>query len=263
MRSDDPWNQTAADNAEWLQRFKRDCGIIKEDGPGLPETDAWAIKLGGSGFAPPYAFPRAQMQPFGTAAATPAVPTATAAVAASSSAIAQQQAAAQGSSTVQVPLREGARYFPAAPDTANKFLETFTQRYEPPATVFCSRELENGLADFVEQRMAHNDFPDDRLLREKACEIVGTDATAADDQILLEKFKEMMRGRLLAPATGAERLDLSSFSVPPAPALDAQLPGLPAQMDVSISDNELNDILQDMQFEFDDGLALQGDRSTF
>ncbi|KAF5008044.1 hypothetical protein FDECE_5665 [Fusarium decemcellulare] len=32
--SDDPWNQTAADNEEWLERFKRDVGILPP-GPGL------------------------------------------------------------------------------------------------------------------------------------------------------------------------------------------------------------------------------------
>ncbi|EEU36737.1 uncharacterized protein NECHADRAFT_51835 [Fusarium vanettenii 77-13-4] len=33
FESDDAWNQTAADNDEWLQRFKRDVGILA--GPGL------------------------------------------------------------------------------------------------------------------------------------------------------------------------------------------------------------------------------------
>ncbi|KAM6510000.1 hypothetical protein FALCPG4_017633 [Fusarium falciforme] len=33
FESDDAWNQTAADNDEWLQRFKRDVGILP--GPGL------------------------------------------------------------------------------------------------------------------------------------------------------------------------------------------------------------------------------------
>lgn len=28
--SDDPWNQTAADNAQWLRQFKRDVGILVE-----------------------------------------------------------------------------------------------------------------------------------------------------------------------------------------------------------------------------------------
>ncbi|KAJ6440073.1 Sad1/UNC domain-containing protein [Purpureocillium lavendulum] len=33
---DDPWNQTAADNPEWLMRFKRDVGLLPHDsGPGL------------------------------------------------------------------------------------------------------------------------------------------------------------------------------------------------------------------------------------
>uniref|UniRef100_A0A8H7ND60 HTH CENPB-type domain-containing protein n=1 Tax=Bionectria ochroleuca TaxID=29856 RepID=A0A8H7ND60_BIOOC len=57
--SDDPWNQTAADNAEWLQRFKRDSGIINDAGPGLPECSAWAVEQGGSGFAPLTHSPRA------------------------------------------------------------------------------------------------------------------------------------------------------------------------------------------------------------
>jgi hypothetical protein len=30
IRSDDPWNQTAADNAQWLRQFKRDVGILDE-----------------------------------------------------------------------------------------------------------------------------------------------------------------------------------------------------------------------------------------
>lgn len=37
---DDPWNQTAADNAEWLQRFKRTAGMIVDGGPSLVSGDA-------------------------------------------------------------------------------------------------------------------------------------------------------------------------------------------------------------------------------
>ena len=33
--SGDPFNQTSADNSEWLERFKRDVGILKDVGPGL------------------------------------------------------------------------------------------------------------------------------------------------------------------------------------------------------------------------------------
>ena len=32
---DDPWNQTAADNPEWLRRFKRTAGIVTDGGPTL------------------------------------------------------------------------------------------------------------------------------------------------------------------------------------------------------------------------------------
>ncbi|RMJ13776.1 hypothetical protein CDV36_006564, partial [Fusarium kuroshium] len=32
---DDPWNQTPADNAEWLRDFKRDCGLLTDDGRDL------------------------------------------------------------------------------------------------------------------------------------------------------------------------------------------------------------------------------------
>lgn len=32
----DPWNQTAADLPDWLERFKRDIGLLPRDtGPGL------------------------------------------------------------------------------------------------------------------------------------------------------------------------------------------------------------------------------------
>ncbi|EHL02861.1 hypothetical protein M7I_0823 [Glarea lozoyensis 74030] len=57
---DDPWNQTAADNAEWLMRFKRDVGLCEPStGPGLPVNEkSWQLCQGGSGFGPPYVAPK-------------------------------------------------------------------------------------------------------------------------------------------------------------------------------------------------------------
>ncbi|CZT01132.1 related to monocarboxylate transporter 4 [Rhynchosporium graminicola] len=57
---DDPWNQTAADNAEWLIRFKRDVGLSSPSlGPGLPLTHpSWRIADGGTGFSPPFISPQ-------------------------------------------------------------------------------------------------------------------------------------------------------------------------------------------------------------
>lgn len=196
------------------------------------------------------------MQLFNTGSAAAATTSTAKSSGLGSSAEQQQTAAWTQKSKVQVPVREGPVCFPAPLDTANKFLESFTQRYPAPATVFCSRELESGLIDFVERRMAQGIFPDDDSLRSKAREIVGTETTAADDVVLLEKFKEMMRARLLAPTATA-----LSGTVEDASMKDAEQPSaqkalaLPLNMDLNPSDNDLDDILKDMQFQFDDDLA--------
>lgn len=50
--SDDPWNQTAADTAEWLRYFKINTGITK-----ATEAAAVASDLS-AGYAPPYSQPQ-------------------------------------------------------------------------------------------------------------------------------------------------------------------------------------------------------------
>ncbi|PNY28613.1 Homeobox protein 4 [Tolypocladium capitatum] len=201
---DDPWNQTAADNAEWLQRFKRDVGIIKEPGPGLPKGYAWALEQGGSGFAPPDAFPKGHVEPF--------------------------------SDKVQVNMRHGAMSFTAGRSAANSFLETLTSDDCRPADVFCSRELETGLADFVEKSVGDSGrFPSDEALQARAREVVHSPQTAADDAILLHKFKERMLGKLphALPSVDAD----AAASLPP------------TNVDVGISDKELGNMLQDVDFD--------------
>jgi hypothetical protein len=50
---DDPWNQTAADNEEWLKRFKRDVGMLGKDentGLGLSGLVPWMPPVGSGGF---------------------------------------------------------------------------------------------------------------------------------------------------------------------------------------------------------------------
>jgi hypothetical protein len=75
--------------------------------------------------------------------------------------------------------------------TAAKFLESMPQRWQKPATVFCSRDLENGLNDFVKAEMERGNIPSDNALRAKAREILGVERTSADEVELLEKFKAM------------------------------------------------------------------------
>ncbi|KAB5572479.1 C2H2 type zinc finger-containing protein [Coniochaeta sp. 2T2.1] len=280
--SDDTWNQTAADNAEWLQRFKKDVGIISDPSvPGLPDGIAWNIYQGGSGFAPPYAMPNQNA----TIALAPSP---------------------ESSDRLPVQITAGpevAKMFDTDTTTVNKYIQSLAQgRLPPPATVFCSRELENGLVKFVTDQTAPfglGEFPSDEELRGKAREILGTQTTSADDPALLEKFKTMIRERLsldlgapttVSTSTGGGSLSQglstaattsgsgSSFAHSQSQNNQSQLsdglagmqiqmplPGLGdnngggAGMDlVGLTDGQLNDILGDMDFQFGDLEGLDG-----
>jgi len=75
--------------------------------------------------------------------------------------------------------------------TAQKFLKSMGKRCQPPASVFCSRELESGLNEYVRDQMAKGVPPTDEDLKAQARVILGTETTAAEDKLLLEKFKAM------------------------------------------------------------------------
>ncbi|GKT45591.1 homeobox protein 4 [Colletotrichum spaethianum] len=217
---DDPWNQTAADNAEWLLRFKRDCGIIRDPGPGLPPGDAWSLAQGGTGFAPPYAFPKGDMAPF-------------------------------SEKTTDVPIRN-IKVFEIQSDITNRYLETFKTRYPKPATIFCSRELEDGLVKFVETEMAHSgQFPDDDSLRAHASFILNAPETAANDPALLGKFKGWMmtRGQQFGQQQQQQPVLFQPQPRMPPSAASTSTSTLPTGMDLSLSDAEMNNILQDMNFD--------------
>ena len=67
----------------------------------------------------------------------------------------------------------------------------------PPPQIFCSRELESALIDFVTAEvLAGRGFPSDESIRVKAREVLGRESTPTDDEVLMAKFKEMMRARL-------------------------------------------------------------------
>jgi len=248
---DDPWNQTAADNAEWLRRFKRQVGILTDPSlPGLPEGLQWNITQGGSGFAPPYVFPN------------PNVPI------------------APVKDDSPITITQGGKPIQAESATATKYLQTFTARHQPPALVFCSRELEAGLVKFVEEQVslshglgggtvaAQAAFPRDEAIKAKAREILKTDNTAADDEVLLEKFKGMMKERMGLVSAGNQSLQI------PNTMGELQMGGLSGtglsgagfdllapsnmdfNMDLGITDGEVNDILNDIDLDFGDILGL-------
>ncbi|CAK7227852.1 hypothetical protein SBRCBS47491_006709 [Sporothrix bragantina] len=266
---DDPWNQTAADNAEWLLRFKRDVGILPaEGGPGLPlENTSWNLSQGGTGFAPPYCFPKTPLAPISSS---------------SGEANSGEGSSGSGGRSPMMPMQNPPTMhgieFEMAPETTNKYLQSFTTRYAKPATVFCSRELENGLMDYVRTATAQNGqaFPSDEALRAKACEILNCTpqhGTPADDKELLSKFKTMVRGML-----AADQILQASAQLPPMPKMfdmnlagDANYSNNPntqnsMQVDMTAMNMDLNldavtqedmdNILQDMNFEFEDGVDL-------
>ncbi|KAI1807241.1 hypothetical protein F4811DRAFT_43070 [Daldinia bambusicola] len=256
---DDPWNQTAADNFEWLQRFKRDVGILPADsGPGLgnPKDAAWAPSSGGTGFAPPYVSPN----PAATIEPLNANPT--------------------------IVLRDARPFEPAA-STANRFLRSFTRRYPAPAKVFCSRELETGLTEYVRRELRRTGvFPDDDRLRERARQIMAMQKTSCDDPVLLERFKASVQsagfqdqdqnpnsstpnsgGVLdsgpLTPGVAADIATVAARANPSASAsasddAHAALSMLPEnmEMDFQFTEQEMNDILQDVSSDLDGGAPL-------
>jgi hypothetical protein len=154
------------------------------------------------------------------------------------------------SDTVVISLRSGTKPFETEASTANKFLKSLSTR-SPPAVVFCSRELEHALAEFVTAEVTSASlglttvpFPSDDTLRAKAREILGVQNTAADDPVLLEKFKSMMQEKLGLKQTGT--------GTTPVVAETQQPDVLPLDMEVTLTDGELTDILQDMNFDFGD-----------
>lgn len=93
--------------------------------------------------------------------------------------------------TQDVPVYVDHRDFNVKAKTAASFLKNMGTRYEPPAHVFCSRELESGLNTFVKESMAAGVIPTDDMIRAEARNILKLDSTSADCPDLLEKFKAM------------------------------------------------------------------------
>ncbi|KAI0206394.1 hypothetical protein F4808DRAFT_118067 [Astrocystis sublimbata] len=246
---DDPFNQTAADNAEWLQRFKIDAGILPPgSGPGLgARSVAWNVQDGGTGFEPPYVAPNpaAMIEPI--------------------------------HGNAKIYLNDQVKPFESDASTANHFLRTFTQRYPAPAKIFCSRELEKGLTEYVKRELQKTGvFPSDTQLQARARDILGMSRTPCDDAILLGKFKAALQG-MSSSQHPNYALDfnaalpgfMSTSSTLPAqlasslPDMDPMLSFPPVDtfsegmdLDLNFTEQELNDILQDASYGLGDGMQL-------
>ncbi|RYP26272.1 hypothetical protein DL767_008122 [Monosporascus sp. MG133] len=211
---DDIFNQTAADNDEWLLRFKRDVGLLpKDSGPGLSETDGWHPREGGTGFAPPYVYPNPQS----TIEPLRAAPKITLGGVGGDKNGEDEEAA---TATTTAPP------FQFEPDaaTATHFLQHLTRRYPAPAKVFCSRELESGLAEYVRRELHRSGgvFPSDEDMRERARQILGMEKTPCDDPVLLGKFKAAIQGTAVAVPVPSSSLMIGASDLSAATAAHHQ-----------------------------------------
>lgn len=252
-------------------------GILTDpDLPGLPVCDGWNATQGGSGFAPPYVYPNPNSIGFSEFVDTwngnnnSNSNNRTENVPANG-----DSGSSSGSGTdslVPITLNAGNtnKPFLVESSTVNKFLRSAfgrNGRLQKPAQVFCSRELENGLAEFVGSRVAilglEEGFPSDEELRAKAREILGIEKTAAEDGVLLGKFKEMMRGRLGMGGNntqGQEQQQQQKGQIPQGTAGPGVEPGsgsgpstgLSPRSIEMITEQEVNDILQDLNFELEE-----------
>lgn len=142
-------------------------------------------------------------------------------------------------------MRTGAKAITAGHSAVNSYLEELTSSpNRKPAVIFCSRELEWGLQQYSKAYFINSGFlPSDMALKAKAREILKTETTAADDPVLLDKFKTWLITRLPQLASGEPIQQENN-------AMDSLPSAVPTNMDVNISDAEIGDILKDMDFDF-------------
>jgi hypothetical protein len=125
--------------------------------------------------------------------------------------------------------------------TVNHFLQNLSQRYLPPPKVFCSRDLEKGMTEFVRRELLKTGvFPSDDQMRSRARDIMGMQQTPVDDAVLLGKFKASLQQQHDMMATTPD-----TSAIPGAQAQDSS--ALLTDADLNMTDQEFNDILQGMQ----------------
>ncbi|KAK7748862.1 hypothetical protein SLS53_000886 [Cytospora paraplurivora] len=241
----DPFNVTVADNVEWLTRFKRSTAIMPTtDGPGLPDDmGIGAIGAGlrerwqgsGSGFTPPGSLlPQAPVM----------------------------HLAALGNGDLSAGFSDNS----AVLDTQNTGAID-NSRSSDNGAVFNSQEFETRLMEFAVAEVASSGrMPADEALTARAKEISGmevwqAETTAADNPVLLGKFKALVVDRVREVLGGRDnngpRPRINTVPSPPPAArtpergMDAIDPGLlpdlpPAGMGTATKSN-VSPLPQDVQ----------------
>lgn len=176
--SDDPLNHTAADNAEWLLRFKRSVGILPAtEGNGLPGT-MWK---GSTGRGEPWR-ETTSFQVKSPVAVTPSM------------------------STQSMQIDSG-------PPPSLEFGSTKATHLQQrdTGTVFANQEFEDKLLQFAVSEVASSGrMPPDEAIQARAKELSGfevwqTAPTPADDPVLLAQFKKLVVDKVTAVLGGQEQ----------------------------------------------------------
>ncbi|KAM0328025.1 hypothetical protein ACHAQA_005426 [Verticillium albo-atrum] len=217
---DDPWNQTPADNAEWLQRFKRDAGILAAEAqsptdgstpPVIPSRTPAEAATSHCPFNPAIDF----STPFST-----------------STTLAGTSPSSNGGAGLGSGTRDQA--------VADAFFATFDTRHARPGAIFCARGLEDGLAELVRTEIAAGrGFPSDEALRARAREAMGGAArTAADDETLLGKFKVWVAGEMATECGSAGGMGIGAGGSHQA-FTDAEVEDMLAEMEMEYGVGEM------------------------
>ncbi|KAK8080374.1 zinc finger domain-containing protein [Apiospora hydei] len=155
---DDKWNQTPADNPEWLRQFKQDVGILPRDSqPEQLDTTSWAPSVGTT-----------------------------------------DPSAHRPSIEFDAMLQTPNMSTPFAVDdfaAASQAEQLDPMRHETPTRTFGNPQLASGLTAYVRRELQKNRiFPSDADLQARARDIMSMQKTPADNPVLLGKFKASLQG---------------------------------------------------------------------
>lgn len=187
-RSDDPLNRTAADNAEWLLRFKRAMGILPASDDADVAGDAWMSGL---------------------------------AVEPGTNQLAETSAGLFGSGPTTTVYTSASAPQTSAIDSMMDFVASSEAIVDRPfldsGTVFTNKDFEEKLVQFSVAEVASSGrMPPDESIKAKAKEISGlevwqAETTPADDPMLLVRFKQLVVDKVKAVLGAHDERPANSF----------------------------------------------------
>ncbi|KAK8010848.1 hypothetical protein PG990_009813 [Apiospora arundinis] len=245
---DDKWNQTPADNPQWLRQFKQDVGILPPNNQAEQEqldTTSWpSLTRGGTGTETGPHQPSIELDDDAMMFQNP---------------------------NIVAPFgADGLDKNTAASEAA---LQLDPMRHETPTRTFGNPQLANGLTAYVRRELQQTGiFPSDAQLQARARDIMSMQKTPADDPVLLGKFKASLQGPLsvvpaaaavpaftapfMTPTTTPGVLSSGAVSVSESPDEEGIFP---LDMDISFTDEELQSLVQEMNASASSGSPLSID----